>query len=122
MQLEFNPKTGKPQFVFENSDFEDAYSVKFLIQGSNCPHCKGILPKSWAVLEKLWQIAHDRILVEGMDGIHSKAKRERSVDKWACLEGFTKLRAVPVELVKFADVEIERIKKEDENGGSQNGI
>lgn len=116
MIIKENPRLNvvTPQFEVEEDDFSDVEKIRFVVENKNCPHCGGKLPNGWEVLQKYWQMAKDSLMIIGMDGIRTRAKRELSDLKWAILKGFVECCAVPERIIKQHDEIIENKKM---NGG-----
>ena len=112
MKINYNTRTGFPEYDFDDQDMEDAYAVKHLIMNSPCPNCRHPLPKSWEVLKKYWEFGKDSILISGTDGIKTRAKRDLSDIKWAILKGYIEFCAIPERLIKRADEFMENKRQE----------
>lgn len=114
---EKNNQLGVPNFELEETDLADAYAVRFVIENHNCPKCGEPLPNGWGVLRRYWEAARDSILVAGMDGIRTRAKRDLSDLKWAILKGFVECCAIPERILRRADEFVAQQKKaaEQEN-------
>ena len=114
---ETNNQLGVPTFELEDKDVADAYAVRFIMENHNCPKCGETLPNGWDVLKRYWEAARDSILIVGMDGIRTRAKRDLSDLKWAILKGYVECCAIPERILRRADEFVEKQKKaaEQEN-------
>lgn len=115
MIIKENPRLNviTPQFEIEEQDLSDVAKIKFIVENQNCPHCGLKLPDGWNVLQKYWQMAKDSLMIIGMDGIRTRAKRELSDLKWAILKGFVECCAVPERILRQHETMIENQKLEE---------
>lgn len=116
MKIKQNPRLGIviPDLELEDEDLSDVEKIRFVVENKPCPHCGTKLPNGWEALNKYWQFAKDSLVVIGMDGLRTRAKRELSDLKWAILKGFVECCAVPERLLKQHDEMLEKQNIEEQ--------
>lgn len=122
MKVKWNPKTGLPDFIFEEADYMDAVYIGQMVGGKfSCQKCGTENENhAWKILEGYFKSAREAIIEAMKIGLRNRATRSLTDLKAAKLEGFDEAGRIPQRIIMQA--ELMKIKdqklKEVQNAGS----
>jgi hypothetical protein len=103
MKITFDNKTSLPKFVLEKKDLKDANAISEMMK-----------TEGWKILKDYLTVARESLIDAGKDGISTRAKRDLSDIKFACIKGFDEAFLIPDRIVLRAEQFIEESKKNKE--------